>query len=332
MKKWLTKRNVVILLLVVLGVVGWRVKSRGDAARKKAEIKIVNVERGDITEILSVSGKIVAERKAELNFQSVGKLAFVKFGRGEMVKRGEWIMGLDTGDLKAAETKAWYAYQTADANAKEVEDSVKDHDKDETFDQKNSRVAAQTARDSAYENWLSARRAVDNSILKAPFDGVVVSVSTQAVGDTVGVVDGVTVVDPKGLYFEIEIDEADLGKVSLGQEVIVKLDAFEHEQFGGVLGDIGFVPQLSTTGATVYPAKIQLPHELLDRLRLGMNGDGEIVLGRVSNVLTLPIDAIVDGVVERENGEKVGVETGLSDIDRQEVKSGVSEGEKFVVK
>jgi multidrug efflux pump subunit AcrA (membrane-fusion protein) len=178
MRKLITKRNIFVVLLIV-GVGLWWWKGQETKKKEKSERKIVSVVRKDLVETLSVSGKVRAEKQAELNFQSGGKLAMVRVKSGEKVERGEWLMGLDTGDLKAIETKAWYSYLAADANAKEVEDDLKGHDKDETFSQKNERVAAQTARDSAYENWLSARRAVDNAVLKSPFSGVVASVSTS---------------------------------------------------------------------------------------------------------------------------------------------------------
>jgi HlyD family secretion protein len=220
----------------------------------------------------------------------------------------------------------------ADANAKEVEDDLKGHDKDETFSQKNERVAAQTARDSAYENWLSARRAVDNAVLKSPFSGVVASVSTLSVGDTVGVSDGVVVFDPESVYFDIEIDESDLGKVSEGMEVVVTLDAFEGEEFKGQLSDIGYVSRLSNTGATVFPAKVTFPVNDMEKLRLGMNGDAEIVTDKVGGVLTLPIEAVIDNKVEKENGSKTSVKVGLEGESEVEIKEGLNEGDRVVVK
>ena len=330
MRRFLTRRNIIIAVIVlVVGGVGWW---RSNAAKKKAEaeIRVVQVERGDITEALSVSGKVAADKMAVLNFPAAGKLAFVRASEAQEVARGTWLMGLDTGDLKATETRGWYAYLAADANAKVVEDEVKGHDKDETFDQKNSRVAAQTARDSAYEVWLTARRAVDNSILKAPFAGITTGITTKAVGDTVGVADGVTVVDPTSMYFEAEIDESDVGQVYAGQEVKIKLDAFENDVMTGEIAEIGFVSELSSTGATVFPVKITMS---IDRtFRLGMNGDADIVLGKASGVLTLPLEAVVDGEVEREGGDKVKVETGLESDTEVEIKSGLNEGDKVIIR
>jgi len=333
MRKFLTRRNVVIgaIVLAVIGIWWWR----GRAAKRLAaeQVKVVAVERKDVVETLTVSGKVEAKKKAILNFPVPGKLGFVRVSEGDEVQKGAWLMGEDLGDLQAAQTRAYYAYLAADANAKQVEDEVKGHDSDETYEQKNARVGAQTARDSAYEAWLVTQRGVANSILKAPFAGIVTGLTTEVVGDTVGVTDGATVVDPASLYFEVEIDESDVGKTFTGQEVKLKLDAFEGREFSGSLTEIGFVSRVSSTGATVYPAKVMFENdEETKRLRLGMNGDAEIIMGKTGAVLTVPVEAVVDGKVEREGGEKINVEMGLASDTDVEIKSGLNEGDKVVIK
>lgn len=333
MRKWLTRRNLIILGVGVVLMGGWW--WRGQAAKRRAaeQVKVVTVERKDVVATLTVSGKVEAKKKAILNFPASGKLGFVRVSEGDEVQKGAWLMGEDLADLQAAQTRAYYGYLAADANAKQVEDEVKGHDSDETYEQKNARVTAQTARDSAYEAWVAAQRGVANSILKAPFAGIVTALTTEIVGDTVGVTDGVTVVDPASLYFEVEVDESDVGKTFTGQEVKLKLDAFDGREFSGSLTEIGFVARVSSTGATVYPAKVKFESdEEIKSLRLGMNGDAEIIMGKATGVLTVPIEAVVDGQAERAGGGKVPVETGLSSDTEVEIKSGLSEGDKVVIK
>lgn len=296
---------------------------------ENGQLKIVEAQRKNIVESITVSGKIAAEKQATLTFPAAGKLSYVNVKPGDSVKAGQWMAALDTGDLQAAVTKAWYSYLAADANAKEVEDSVKGHDKDETYVQKNDRVAAQTARDSAYESWLSANRAVQLAVLKSPFVGMVTEVTVSASGDTVGITDGITVVDPETLYFDTEVDETDFGKIKIGQRVIVKLDAYEDMEFEGTVTRMGFATRLSDSGATVIPIRISI---VADGLRVGLNGDAELILSEKNNVLTLPIEAVNDGQVETAGGEMVAVKTGIESDEDIEVVSGLSEGDKIIVK
>jgi HlyD family secretion protein len=328
----LTKRNIIIAVIIVAVVGIWRWRAAAAAQKAKAEIKIATVVRKDLESALSVSGKIVSDKTATLTFPVPGKLAFVGAQEGEIVTVGKALLGLNTGDLAAAAQAAYYQYLAADANAKQVEDEVKDHNSDETFVMKNKRVSAQTTRDMAYDGWLTARRALNNATLYAPFAGVVTSMTTNVIGDTVGMSDGVTVVDPTSLHMEVEVDESDVGKIEIGMPVRVTLDAFEDQDFEGTIKNVGFVTRFSSTGATVFPVDIVVNGDIQKKFRLGMNGDGEIILGRVGNVLTLPVEAVNDGKVDLEDGSKLDVKTGMEGLSDVEIVSGLKEGDKVVIK
>ena len=332
MGKSMRRRNVMIAILILVVGVGWGLWRRSESDSDK-NIRIVSVERGDVVRTLTLSGRIRAEREANLRFLSLGKLGYVRVGEGDRVKKGMAMMGLDTRDLAAAETAAYYSYIAADANAKQVEDEVKGHDNDETFVLKNKRVAAQTVRDKAYDTWQSAIRAKNNASLIAPFDGIVARMTVNVVGQVVGVADGVDVVDPDSLYFGAEVDEADLSKVAVGGKVEVELDAYPNRKFEGEVKIIEFVAHISDAGATVFSVRVKtLSEEDIKILRLGMNGDATLVAGQVKNVLMLPIEAVVDGEVELVNGEKKKIGMGLEGDDLIEVKEGLKEGDRVVVK
>lgn len=329
MRKFLTKRNIITAVVLVAAVSGWYMKSRNAA---RPVVKTATVVRKDLVQSLSVSGKIDAEKKATLTFPLPGKLAFVTVKPGDLVTAGAWLAGLNLGDLQAMERKAYYAYVAADAYAKLIEDQVKGHDSDETFLQKDNRVAAQTARDTAYDSWLTARRAINNATLKTPISGVVASVSVNVAGETIGVTDGVIVVDPSSLFFNTQVNETDIVSIKTGQEVEINLDAFPREKFTGVVKRIGFATITGDTGATVLPVWISLPQEALPRMKLGLNGDGNIVLATAKNVLTLPVEAVTNGKVTLKDGQKKKIETGLeSDFD-VEIKSGLNEGDVVIIK
>jgi HlyD family secretion protein len=313
---------------VAVVLIGGFLWNRNRTATKADKIATATVERRDIERTLVTSGKITAGRQAELNFPSAGKLAYVNVTEGDTVPRGQALMGMNIADLRAAETAAYYNYLAADANAKEVEDSVKGHSSDESFAQKNDRIAAQTTRDKAYDAWQTARRAVSNSSLYSPFRGLVANISTTSVGDTVSMADGVTVIDPSSIYFEIEIDESDLGRVKVGMPVELTLDAYEGESFAGTIGEIGFISQLSDSGATVFPAKVTFASNDISKYRIGMNGDAKMVLQKVPDVLSLPVESVSDGEVTLpDNKTKKAVKIGIEGDDFVEITEGLNEGE-----
>lgn len=323
----------VAVIIVMFGVWRWRVGANRTTNGTKE--RVVMAEKREVFSTLTISGEIKAEKQAILNFPISGKLAYISVKNGDSVKKGQVLASLDLGDLEANQTKAYYAYLSADAYAKKIEDEIKGHDADETFTQKYTRVSAQTTRDAAYDTWLSARRAVENARLVAPFAGIVTNVTSNVVGDTISVGDGATVVEPKSLYFEGEIDETDIGKLPATPKIDVSLDAFSGATFSGTLENIGFASRLSSTGATVYPVKIKLSFgSAQNSLRLGMNGDAKIILDERKNVIAVPVDAVVDGHVTKKNGEvkQVKVEVGLEGDIYTEIKSGLSEGDQIIIK
>ncbi len=333
MRKFIKKRNLIILIvLLVVGGFWWNSKLKAENGN---EVKVAEVTRGEVIASLSVSGEITADTKAVLNFSMAGRVAYMGVKEGDMVKKYQVLSYLDPGDLDTGVTRAYYAYIAADANAKKIEDDMKNKGASETFAEKNIRVAAQTARDTAYDAWLAAQRAVRNAKLVAPFAGKVTNMTFDAVGDTASVTDGITIVDPESLYFSAEVDEQDVGRVVVDQAVKVKLDAFEGQVFNGKIDEIGFEARTSSTGATVFPVKVRFNPEEVTRLRLGMNGDAEIVFEVKENVLKLPFEAVTDGEVTQQfaDGEKtVKIEVGIEGENEVEIKSGLNEGDKVLIK
>lgn len=295
--------------------------------KSKETIKTVAVTRKDVVAQIGASGKIVADKMATLNFPISGKLAFVNVIAGDKVGAYQTMAGMDVADLDTSVTKAWYSYLAYDAAAKLAEDQVKDHASDETFAQKNTRVAAQTARDTAYDAWKLAMRAKQNSYLVAPFAGMVTNVTVSSAGDTIGITDGITVVDPQSLRFRAEIDETDIGKIFVGQEVVVRLDAFATEKMLGRVERIAYSSSISDSGSTVYVVDIKLTDDNVSKLRLGLNGDVTIVLERAINALSVPAETVINDEVIMPDGSKKQVVTGVvGDMDI-EIKSGLNEGE-----
>lgn len=334
MRKLLTRRNLLVAGLVLLVVLWWWRGKQAEVQKTASLQRVVTVSRGQVELSLQVSGEVKADSRATLNYPASGKVAYMGVKEGDVVKKGQLLAYLDPGDLQAAERKAYYTYLAADTYAKLIEDQVKGHDSDETFTQKNSRVTAQTSRDSAYDTWLTTRRTLQNSQLVAPFSGVVTSVTATAVGDTASIADGISLVDPTSLYFSAEVDESDVGKVTESQKVEVSLDAFPKQKFEVNIGEVGFVSGISSTGATIYPVKLVFKKEDMPRLRLGMNGDAKIVLAVKENVLKLPVEAVVEGQVnpEGKDAKKVPVQVGLEGDTEVEIVSGLNEGAKVILK
>ena len=133
----------------------------------------------------------------------------------------------------------------------------------------------------------------------------------------------------------IEVDEMDIDILSLGQEAEVTLDAYPSEIFKA---SVTHVSKLGTLAGSITTYSVELTLEYDERILEGMNGSAVITAQTVENVLMLPIDAIHEDaegiyVYRGENDqskERVAIETGLSDGNYAEIKSGLNEGDTVI--
>ena len=327
-------KKIIVAAIVVLLFVLWR----GFAGKKEPLVDTVTVGKGELVESISASGKIDAEEKADLTFQSGGRVSWVGVKEGDRVKKWQGIASLDTVSLSVAYQQALNTYKDKQASAEKAEDDVKDHASDETYAQKATRTTAQVARDSAYDSLRAAEQALKFATITAPFEGIITNVSPAYAGVNVALGGAVySIVNPETMYFEAEVNEVDVIKIKEGQKVTLSIDAYPEKVLNTDIKLIGLSSVTTSTGGTAYKVKISLPKENGVIFRLGMKGDAEFILETKNDVLLIPSSSIFeDGdksfVWSIHNGKlkKVQVEVGGSSIDRTEIKSGIVEGQKIV--
>jgi RND family efflux transporter MFP subunit len=290
---------------------------------------------GHYRDALTLSGQIDAAEKSTMTFQTTGKLAFIKVKEGDEVKKGQLLAGLDTGDLAAAEKSAYYKYLAADVHAKYIEDTVKDHAKDETYLQRDSRVAAQTDRDIKYDTWLTAQRALRYANLHSPIAGVVYDIPPTQPGEFITSTNTIAfdIVNPETIYFSATADQTEVGQLKNGQAAKVTLDANMEAPFEGEIENIAFAPKEDETG-TVYEVRLTLSGEGSFAPRLAMTGDVNFVLGKHVNVIAVSSRYLKTNngkktVLKLVNGRKqqVEVETGGTIDGKTIISGGLTEGE-----
>lgn len=176
-----------------------------------------------------------------------------------------------------------------------------------------------------------------NAKLVAPFDGLVVSIDRR-VGEWVESYEPIgTLADPKQLNVEVNVPEADIASVSLGQAVRVVLDGFPDKTFAGKVKEIASQASIYQ-GKNVYRVLVGFdkPTEVPATLRMG--ADVAFVRGSKDNVLLVPTKAIQqDGltsyvmVLREGKWERVEVKVGANGNNQTEIVSGLSEDEQILV-
>ncbi len=203
---------------------------------------------------------------------------------------------------------------------------------------------------------------LDDYNITSPISGTVLEKTSKA-GDTVDNSSESTVMaviaDMSKLTFDIDVDELDIGKIELGQEVQVTADSLENKIFKGIISNISKIGT-SMDGVATYPVTVEM--ENTSDLMIGMNVNAEIVIESKEDVLKIPSSALNRGnrvLVKDKDGSKteeqkqsnsqmsesskmskteapegyayINVEIGISNTDYVEIVSGLEEGDIVVV-
>jgi len=202
---------------------------------------------------------------------------------------------------------------------------------------------------SARATLAVSQGALDNSVIKAPYDGVILSVLAAAGEDVSGPF--ITMADLSERYLQITLDGADLSKIAVGYQVEVVFDALPNQVFKGTVVKIDpnlYDPsgkQITSRAAgqvTVIKAQVKLDNSnqpVLETLPLGMSAAVDVIGGKAQNVLLVPVGTLKElspgkyAVYVLENGEQrlQAVEVGLMDANYAEIKSGLKLGDAVVI-
>lgn len=170
----------------------------------------------------------------------------------------------------------------------------------------------------------------------SPVDGEVI-VSKDYPGQTLTTADDVVVLSDH-LIVQAQVDETDIGKIILGQEVKLSLDAYPQIKITGKVNHI-YYESLIVNNVTIYQVDI-LPDKVPDVFRSGMSATVNIVEKAKDNVLTLPLGAVkkskegtyvLVGQGAGKKPEERKVEVGISDDKNIEIVSGLTVNDKVLI-
>jgi HlyD family secretion protein len=276
-----------------------------------AQQATISSSKTDITSYLA------AEKTAEANIaQGKADLEQKKldFGRAESLYEEKLIAKQDYDAKKAAYDMAVATLaqrQAALAQALAQTDSQRGH--------MNQAVASQRAN---YD-------ALDKTVSRAPFDGLVTNVPVRE-GETVvvGIQNAggstiMTLADMSVITAEVKVDETDIVNVSLNQQADVTVDALPGRIFKGHVTEVGDQALLRTTGLSttqstpgteeakdfkVVVTLDQTPGQTNDELRPGLSATAKITTAHKPNALIVPIQALVqrDPAVEKALADNAG--------------------------
>jgi HlyD family secretion protein len=153
-----------------------------------------------------------------------------------------------------------------------------------------------------------------------------------------------TIANPASIHTEVNVDEADIANVTIGQKARVYAIAYPDRPVDGVVDSIAVSAKVAEgQQGQSFAIKIRLLDPEKITLRPGMTCRAEIFTATKGNALAVPIQAILVEedlaadetrrevfVVRGDRATKIPVEVGLSDDTYQEIVSGVSSGDQVI--
>nr|MBS0020965.1 efflux RND transporter periplasmic adaptor subunit [Gammaproteobacteria bacterium] len=327
------------------------------------------VERGlvEATVANTRAGTVLACRRSRLAPAAGGQVAALAVREGDRVRQGQVLMSIWNEDLKAeldlarreaaqSEAKALEACLTAQVTAREAarlsrleqKNLVSEERVDRATTDARARQAGCDAAEAALEVSRAqikvAQTAIEKTILRAPFAGIVAEVTPElgefVTPSPVGIPTppAVDLIEDRCLYVTAPIDEVDAPAIRVGMPACVSLDAFPERFCTTQVRRIA--PYVLDREKQARTVEVEVAFtEAADTKALlpGYSADVEIVLSRRNRTLRLPTEAVLEGdqvlVFRPADGllEARTITPGLANWRYTEVLAGVTEGEQVVV-
>jgi HlyD family secretion protein len=242
----------------------------------------------------------------------------------------EVLAGADADQLRAVEANVWTAAAQRDAAQVQLDLLMNGPTADQI-------AAAETQVAQAEAALEQANLALENSTLRAPFDGIVGAVNVT-VGEMAPTgLPAIVFLDASEFRVTVSVDEMDVGRLIEGQEAVVTLDALSDAELTGVIERIA--PAATLEGGVVY-YEVLIALDSTDALiRADMTANATIIVEELTDVLIIPTWVVrVDRdtgqtYVDRQVGwetERVDVTLGIRHEGMVQVLNGLLEGDVVV--
>jgi RND family efflux transporter MFP subunit len=320
-----------------------------DQAFGAAPVKVLKAARERITEKITYTGTLEALNKINITPETGGKIARIHVEAGDRVAKGQLLAELETESIRLQVKQAEAGVAVSEAG---YADALKNKERmdrliKESAVSEQQREKVQLAFDAAAAQLEQARAALnlarhvlDQSLMKAPFSGVIASKNAE-VGDVINPMMGggygggasgvLTLVDYSTIKLAVAVSSEDIGRVRKGQEAVLRVGSLPGREFRGVVRVVNLTadPQSKKFGVEVH---VPNPDAAL---RPGTFGDLVFEVQSHENALVVPQTAVLEDsyvfVVEAGKAVRKNVALGIQNTTMVEILSGLAEGETVVV-
>jgi RND family efflux transporter MFP subunit len=359
------KARVGIIAVIVCAAGLWYALGRGDSSkgtrgsgnfRPTMTVELVAVGRASVAEHITVVGSLIGASTVTVVPKTSGRLESVNVKLGDRVSKGQLLAKLEDSEIREQAIQADASFEVSKATVRQQEANLKFADTSlarsknlftrnlvsrQTLDDAEAQFEASQAQlDLARAQFQAAKARRDeaqitlsNTRIISPVDGFVGSRNLDPGAYASASTPLGSVVDIRTIRLVANIVERDLGKITVGMEAGVGVDAYPGETFKGRVARLAPVLDPSTRTAQM---EVEIVNESY-RLKPGMYARVRFTVLEHPNALVIPRNALVE--IEGKRGvflavNKVAqfrpVQTGIQEQDNVEVVSGLSERDSIV--
>tara|TARA_B110000003_G_scaffold181082_2_gene180252 strand:- start:2717 stop:3922 length:1206 start_codon:yes stop_codon:yes gene_type:complete len=261
--------------------------SSEDKSEQTTFYKKETVEQKNLELTIEASGVIEAISSVEIKSKASGEILYLGAEVGDYIEKGSMLGQIDQrtptnildqskSDLEAAKVRLENA-ESQYKRGKELHSQGSVSEKD-FEDIQESLAQAKSTLVRTQVTYDNAKIALDDTVVRSPVDGTIISRPVevgQVISSPTAAVGGGTVLmtmaDLSKVRVRALVDEIDVGRVSIGQVVLIKVAAYRDKEFFGTVAKIEPLAKIEQN-VTTFPVLIDINNDD-DLLLLGMNTD-----------------------------------------------------------
>ena len=210
------------------------------------------------------SGTFAYGEQKQVIAKASGELISLTVKEGDRVMEDQVIGGFDETDMDTQLESAALQIRNAELTLKNAQDRLEDY---------------------------SITSTIDGTVIEKNYDvGDTLDTSTAS---ATGIAYPAVIYDMSALTFDISVNELDINKIQVGQQVEITADAVEGQTFTGVVDKVN-INGTTTSGSTNYPVTV-LVSGTPEALKPGMNVSAKIIVEDAGSVLCVPVEAVSRG-------------------------------------
>jgi len=372
-------KKILIFALLAALLVALPLISRFTGGRDASQVEVQMVELKPIKSSILASGTLAYREQVQLRSEVIGQVIKLHVEEADRVSKGDLVITLDpkTYEAQVEQAEARVRMQEIAIERQRLliqtlsdrferqkamfQKNLVDEDSYQAIESELS--LAKVDLRSLQESLEQARAALNQSEellgktrIRSPIDGVVIQIDVKE-GETV--IAGTTnipgstmmvIADPSETLSEVQVDEADIAQVRVGQKADIFAAAYPDTPLSGTVQSIASVARQTQGQASLsFLVKILLDEQDDMVIRPGMSVRADIYTQSSEATLSVPVQAVLyddeagaedSGTEDKEqtyvfvmeDGQAVrkDVKTGISSDSDQEIKSGLAKGEKVI--